>query len=253
MAYRYTRQVSGSTESASTSEAWEANFAGARAFTSWLDFRLSRTHEWKLIRRYLPKGSRIADMGSGTGWWVRFLSLHDYVAIGIDYAAGLINQARTLYPENEWIRSRIQDVPLPDGSLDGIISWGVIEHEEDGPSLALREFHRLLTANGCIIVTVPVNTPQARAAHDVFENGPGRPAFFQYLMSEDELRQHVSAAGFEVLETGSLPNAHINHVAPRLARRLRGLPYRLASFGAWLLFSWMRRYRVMIYAVGRKR
>jgi len=80
----------------------------------------------------------------------------------------------------------------------------------------------------------------------------GRPtAFFQYLMSEDELRREVEAVGFKVIESGSVPQAHINHVAPRLAPRLPGLVHRAANLAAQAL-SWSPRYRVMIYTVARK-
>ncbi|HEU4888554.1 MAG TPA: methyltransferase domain-containing protein, partial [Thermoanaerobaculia bacterium] len=250
MAYLYTKPVPEQSETASTPESWETNFANSKAFTWWTAFRLKATREWKLIQRYIPRGSRVADMGSGPGHWVRLLSLHGYRAVGCDYSAGLIARARALYPDSEWIQTRIQSVPLPDASLDGIISWGVIEHEKAGPGEALREFHRLLAPGGHIIVTVPIDTPAARHAHDVFESGDGHPAFFQYLMSEEELGRHVADAGFEVLETGSLPSAHINHVAPKVAKRLRGIPYRAAMAGTFLLLSWMKRYRVMIYAVG---
>jgi SAM-dependent methyltransferase len=252
MAYRYTKLAKVRANTTSTPEAWEANFASARPFTSWTAFRLSVTREWSLIRRFVPKGSRIADMGSGAGWWVRFLALRGYEAIGCDYAPALIRSSQALYPDSTWIETRIQDVPLPDASLDAIISWGVIEHDEAGPSAALNEFHRVLAPGGHIVVTVPIDTPAARAAHDVFETGEGHESFFQYLMTEDELRKYVADAGFEIRESGSMPAAHINHVAPRLAQRLRGIAYRVALLGSLLLLSWMKRYRVMIYVVARK-
>jgi hypothetical protein len=102
------------------------------------------------------------------------------------------------------------------------------------------------------VVTVPVDTPQARRSGEILHRAEGRQhAFFQYLMTDQELREESRRAGFEVLAGGTLPQAHINHVAPRLARQLPGLAYRAANLAATLALSWLERYRVMRFAVLR--
>lgn len=253
MPYLYTKVTPQTAATASTPQAWTDNFNNTPKMTRLATWRFRFSREWALIQRFVPRGGTIADMGSGPGWWVHFLSRHGYNAVGVDYAPDLIRRATEAYPESTWIEARIQEVPMKSGTLDAIISWGVIEHDHAGPSAALEEFHRLVRPGGHIIVTVPIDSPAARLAHVLFESGEGHRTFFQYLMSEGELREYVQCANFEILESGTLPSAHLNHVSPRLAQRLSGIAYKFASLFAWALFSWMDRYRVMVYVVARRR
>jgi ubiquinone/menaquinone biosynthesis C-methylase UbiE len=213
---------------------------------------LRLTREARLIDRYVPRGRKILDAGCGFGDWVVYLTGMGYEAQGCDYSPELIRRLRQTYPAVTWTQADIRALPFEDGSLDAIVSWGVIEHDEAGPGAALKEFRRVLRPGGIAIVTVPVDTPVARKAERIFFGSDGGDlAFFQYLMSGEELCAEAASAGYEVLDTGSLPQAHLNHVAPRLARRLRGVVYRVANLAALLLLSWSRRYRVMQFAVLR--
>jgi hypothetical protein len=55
-----------------------------------------------------------------------------------------------------------------------------------------------------------------------------------------------------VLESGTLPVAHLALAAPRLMQRLRGPLFRIANLAVHYGLSWMERYRVMHYVVLRK-
>lgn len=251
--YRYERPVPAGATTASTPEAWAKNFESTTKITRLRRWRLARSLEAKLIRRHLPAGTKILDAGCGFGDWVTFLSGFGYRAIGADYSTELIRRLRAAYPDGEWVQTDIRAMPWPDGALDGIISWGVVEHDEAGPGAALREFHRLLRPEGVAIVTVPIDSPEARRAREVLDYEPGSEhAFFQYNLSEEELRFEMTKAGFEVLEIGSLPPAHIAYVAPKVTKRLRGQAFRFLNLAVQLLVSWRERYRLMIYVVARK-
>lgn len=251
--YRYERPVNAGETTASTPEAWARNFAASTRMNWRKRWRLRVTLEARLIRRYIRRGATILDAGCGFGEWVTYLGSIGYHAIGCDYSPELIRRLGETYPAAEWIRSDIRSLPQGNGAVDAIVSWGVIEHDEAGPAAALREFRRVLRSGGIAIVTVPIDSRWARQAAAVRDRVSGREhAFFQYLMSEEELRREGAAAGFEILESGTLPAAHLNHVAPRLSLRLRGIAYRAADFAAYLFLSWMKRYRVMLYVVMQK-
>ncbi|MDP9192142.1 MAG: methyltransferase domain-containing protein [Acidobacteriota bacterium] len=251
--YRYERPVQAGATTASTPEAWAANFASATKLNRLRRWRFAHSLETKLIRRHLPAGSKIIDAGCGFGDWVTFLNGLGYRAVGVDYSDELIQRLREAYPEGEWVQTDIRAMPYPEAAFDGIISWGVVEHDEAGPGAALREFHRLLRPEGVAIVTVPVDSAITRRACEVFEHEPGKEhAFFQYNLSREELRTEMTNAGFEVLEIGSMPVAHIAFVAPKFARRLRGQAFRFLNLAVHVLMSWMKRYHVMIYVVARK-
>jgi hypothetical protein len=88
---------------------------------------------WRAIARNIPRGARVLDAGCGMGTWPVFLAGKGYNPVGLDFSQQMIDLLRKRYPQLEWVQSMIQSIPLPDASVDGIISWGVIEH--DGPRL----------------------------------------------------------------------------------------------------------------------
>jgi SAM-dependent methyltransferase len=239
--YAHQRPVSPGATTASTPETWAALFAASTRLGRRKRLRLSLMREARLIRRYVPRGSTILDAGCGFGEWVVLLRDAGYDAIGVDYSPELIRRLRQTYPDRAWVQADIRSLPYPPGTMDSVISWGVVEHDEAGPGAALREFHRVLRPGGVAIVSVPLDSPAARRAAVVQKGGPaGAHAFYQYLLSSDELRAEMTAAGFEVLELGT-----------RTSMRLGGLALRLANFAVYALLSWMRRYRVMLYVVAR--
>jgi SAM-dependent methyltransferase len=251
--YRDVRPVAESMATASTPENWAKNFAASKPLNAWRRRRYASLAEARLIERYIPRGATIVDAGSGFGEWVAFLNERGYEARGVDYSPELIARVRATYPHLQWYQGDVRQLPFDDSSVDAVISWGVIEHDEAGPAAALRDFHRIIKPGGHAIVTVPINTEVARKSTEIIHRTAGSEhAFFQYLMSEKELAQEGAAVGFEVVSTGSLPSAHLAHFAPRLSLKLPGLLYRVANLAVYWLLSWTPRYRVMIYAVLRK-
>jgi ubiquinone/menaquinone biosynthesis C-methylase UbiE len=199
---------------ASTPDMWADNFRSRLRVQDLLgDVRLRRDPRWREIRRRVPAGSRIVDMGSGLGQWVAFLAGSGYGAAGVDYSAPLIATARERHPELEWIQGPMEKVPLPDASVDAVISWGVIEHDEAGPQRALAEFRRLIRPGGHVFVTVPIDTERMRRA-SVAENG-GAGRFFQYFFAPDELDAELRRAGFET-DAVLVTSRHVAAIAPRL-------------------------------------
>ncbi len=248
--YRDTRPIADNVLTASTPEAWAENFAQSTPMSLRKVLRLAATKEWRLIQRYVPSGSHVLDAGCGFGEWVAYLTSKGYAAEGVDFSPEIVARLRAAYPEQRWMQGDIRGIPAPSGSFDAVISWGVIEHDEAGPGAALREFHRVLRPGGMIVVTVPIDSPAQRKSAEVMYRPHGREqVFFQYFMTDGELRQDVADAGFEVLESGTLPGAVLNLVSPHLAKSVGGWPYRAANFAAYLALSWMERYRVMRYCV----
>lgn len=252
--YKDTRPVQSSTRTASTPEMWAATFASSTRMNPWRTLRFRLTKEWALIRKHVPPSSNILDAGCGFGEWVSFLEQEGYRAAGLDYSKELVDRLRETYPRLTWKEGDIRHIPWRDASFGAVISWGVIEHDEDGPSAALRDFWRVLTLGGVSIVTVPLDSPVQRRASKYLYQRDSRPqAFFQYFMTADDLSAYMQAAGFDVVEEGILPNAVLQLVSPPLALRLTGLAFRIVNFFVSSFMSWLPRYCVMRYAVGVKR
>lgn len=251
--HRDTRPAPESAPTASTPAMWASAFADSTRLKPRQEARFRRSREWNLIQRYVKPGGAILDAGCGFGEWVTFLRRNGYAAHGCDFSSELVQRLRQVYPESAWTCARVDETPFGPETFDGVISWGVIEHDEAGPGAAIREFLRLLKPGGVAIVSVPIDSvPQRRSAEILYRPPHVPQAFFQYFMTEEELAKEVADAGFVVVESGTLPVAVLQIVAPRLSRVLRGIAFRIANRLAVTVFSRFERFRVMRYCVGRK-
>jgi SAM-dependent methyltransferase len=251
--YKELRPVAAAESTASTPEIWAENFAASLSGALERSAKCESTPEWSIVRRVMPPGGRILDAGCGAGEWVLFLNRHGYEAIGVDYSRELVDCLKQLHPGSTWHQADIRALTaIPDGHVDGVISWGVIEHDEAGPAAALREFHRITKPGGTIVVTVPRDSAQQRKCSRLHFPESDSEAFFQCFMTEEELAGHVRAAGFEVTDSNSLRHGSLALFAPAFHKRARGLVFRIANKAARVLLAPFARYRGMNYCVGRK-
>ena len=174
------------------------------------------------------------------GQWVQFLKARGYTAAGLDYSEAMIGLLKNAYPATAWHAGAIQAVPLPSASVDAVISWGVIEHDEAGPEAALREFHRILRPGGKLFVTVPIDSAATRRLSQITEGPPDRDGatFYQYFFTPDELAARVAATGFTV-DRAFPCTRHFMVAAPRLYLRLRGSRHIVEALLALVLRPWL--------------
>lgn len=241
--------------SASTPDVWASTFADSGRLGTYHRLIFGLDHRFRLIRRAVKPGARILDAGCGAGEWVAFLNERGYDAEGLDYSPRLIANARRLYPACRWTLGSLQTLPYEDLTFDAVISWGAIEHDEDGPGTALREFHRVVKPGGTIIVTVPIDTIRQRRAsqsHFPATGSTERRAFFQYFMTLPELTSFVREAGFDIVDSGAQHSTALTLMAPELSARLT-VPWRnRLNKLVRLAFWWHRGAMNMAYCVGRK-
>jgi ubiquinone/menaquinone biosynthesis C-methylase UbiE len=241
----------------STPEAWARNFASSKKPTIFRKIKLRVDKRYQLIRKYFKPGGKILDAGCGFGEWVNYLNARGFDAAGLDYSETLINRVNSAYPAIEWLYGRIENIPAANSTYDGVISWGVIEHNEDGPHAALAEFYRVLKPGGHAIVTVPFEDMLAVNASKLdFEPDEGEQSrvFFQYYMTKKDLAEHMLQSRFEVLEVGLCPPASLGKVLPKVYAGLNKFPkirlLLIHLFGA--IFFWKSEWHFMMYCVGRK-
>lgn len=233
----------------STPESWAGVFGDVSKRPFWRVWRIRHTPEWKLIERYVPRGARVLDAGCGNGAWVEAL-FPRYEAEGCDFSEQMIAQLRKGFPDRRWMQSDIRAMSYEDGRFGAIISWGVIEHDPNGPAAALKEFHRVLAKDGVIVVTVPRDYDMQRRAA-MLDGSDGNGVFYQFCMTPEELASFVREAGFKVLETGILPYANPFIAWPRFMRRLNGIPLRIVLLAFSFLRFFTKRYAAMIYCVAQ--
>jgi ubiquinone/menaquinone biosynthesis C-methylase UbiE len=102
----------------------------------------------------LAKGSKILDVGCGTGHLAAELARRGYDTWGTDLSAGMIDYARTNYNRDRYQVGDIEKIPFPDNTFDGIVCLGVVEYLASDDA-ALTEIHRVLRSGGYAVITTP--------------------------------------------------------------------------------------------------
>jgi SAM-dependent methyltransferase len=169
-----------------------------------------------LILRRLPDGAKVLEAGCGRGQWVIYLSGLGFQVTGLDFASATIAKLRESFPFLGLVEGNITALPFEESSFDAILSWGVVEHFEDGPQRALREAHRVLKSNGALFVTVPFKSLFYRSPLLRLKENPLLRAllrrrdlgaeFFQHEFTRGQFCEYLEESGFGIREL--LPISH---------------------------------------------
>jgi SAM-dependent methyltransferase len=108
-----------------------------------------------LFLRVLGDHQPILEAGSGSGRWVAWFVKQGWSATGIDWSEALCERARHAVPGGVFVAGDMRKMPFGEASFGSIVSLGAIEHDAEGPSVALKEYLRVLRPGGIAIVTVP--------------------------------------------------------------------------------------------------
>jgi arsenite methyltransferase len=156
----------------------------------------------------LREGETVLDLGSGGGIDVLLSARRvgpSGKAFGLDMTDEMLELARRNASEAgaenvEFLKGYMEDVPLPDGSVDVIISNCVINLSTDKPAV-FAEMHRVLRPGGRLgisdVVSADELTPEQRAERGNFVGCiAGALSFAEY-------RAELERSGFEAIEVES--------------------------------------------------
>lgn len=145
-------------------------------------------------------GTRLLDVGCGTGELLARAAARGAAAAGADVAPGMVARARRAAPGAEVRVADAGDLPWPDGAFDVVAAVNVL-HLADDPGAAVAEAARVLAPGGrlaacgwaerdrCELDAVEA----ALAADDGEEPGPEGP-----LRREEPVRALLAGAGLVV-------------------------------------------------------
>lgn len=115
----------------------------------------------------LPTGATVIDIGCGTGAATRFAAERVEATgriIGVDINAGMIAQAKSIPTRGrarvEWHEQSAYQLPVPDQSVDAIISAQVVQFLQDKPR-AFVEMGRALKPGGKVTFSVWCAAPES--------------------------------------------------------------------------------------------
>ena len=166
-----------------------------------------------LANRFQEKPFRLIDIGCGRGFYLPL-----YAALGarvtgveLDAEARAIAELRSRGTDSRIVAARAEELPFDDASFDALVMSEVLEHLE-APAKALTEAHRVLSAGGILLVTVPhANYPFSwDPVNFVLERTIGRPirsgplagiwANHHRLYRPSQLHDEVAGIGFTVTD-----------------------------------------------------
>jgi ubiquinone/menaquinone biosynthesis C-methylase UbiE len=113
------------------------------------------------LSRYLTtlevvKGKVVLDIASGAGYGTHMIAKQAKKVYGIDYSAEAIAYAKQHYGAKniEYKVGDAHEIPLPDDSVDVVVSLETIEHLQK-PAKFVAEVKRILRSGGQFIVSTP--------------------------------------------------------------------------------------------------
>ena len=155
-------------------------------------------HEW-----VLSKLGSVADLtdkivldsGCGSGGLLRVLDqkYENVNFLGLDFNSVALNLTREK-AKVQLIQGSVNQIPLPSGAVDLVLSIDVLYHNEVDEQSALLEFYRCLKAGGRVLVHVPAYR-WLYSYHD-------RQVHTRTRYSASQLRRAMIRAGFEDIITG---------------------------------------------------
>ena len=145
----------------------------------------------------------VCDLGCGPGHVARHLHGLGVEVFGIDLSAGMVEQARRLNPQIEFLQGDMLSLDADDEAWGGIVAFYSIIHvpPEEVPR-ALRELWRVLKAGGVLLLSFHVGEETIHL--DEWWGEEVSVDF--YFFRPGEIEDCLAAAGFEVEEVIQRPS-----------------------------------------------
>ncbi len=157
----------------------------------------------------LKSGSRVLDVGAGTGGIIPYL----LQAIGsggsvqaVDFAGEMVKRGKDKFRGEGRVFfqvAAVESLPFPEKLFDHVVCFGAFPHFEDKPC-ALKEMGRVLKPGGTLLIAHALSSDEIRRHH---ENCG--PVSHDFLPGESEMRTLLETAGFSPRRLVDRPKCYI--------------------------------------------
>jgi ubiquinone/menaquinone biosynthesis C-methylase UbiE len=199
----------------------------------------------------LPSGSRVVDLGCGSGVFTDVLQRRGYRCSGVDLSPKLIEIARAKFRDVEFVEGDVEQLPFADASFDGVLLSGLVHHLPD-PSRCAAEVFRILRPGGTFVAFDPNRMNPFmylyRDRSSPFYSSLGVTANERPVLAR-EVASMFEVAGFRV-GTDYLSNLQYRYIASGRVRWL--LPFYNAVDAVLFAPSFMRWFRPFVLTFGEK-
>jgi SAM-dependent methyltransferase len=134
-------------------------------------------------------GRDVLEAGCGEGYGADLIADVARRVIGLDYDEATVAHVRARYPRVDMRHGNLAELPLPDGSVDVVVNFQVIEHLWDQPQF-VAECLRVLRPSGLLLMSTP-----NRVTFSPGRDTPINP-FHTRELNAGELTELLESAGF---------------------------------------------------------
>lgn len=158
-------------------------------------------------------GAKVLDAGCGPGFVAAAAKLLGASVEGIDFSEGMIQRAKSQFPDIDFTVADVEDLPAQDQTFDAVLSNIVLFHVTE-PELAMSEACRVLKPNGRFVFSQwlgPDRSECYRLLFDVLgkhaDMSRADPAPNAYVLSDEaNVAAMMEHAGFSDIKSEIVEN-----------------------------------------------
>jgi len=158
---------------------------------------------------HLKKGTRVLDVGSGTGGIIPYI-LQNIGAQGsiwaIDFAEEMVKIGKEKFryePRVNFQLAAVESLPFADQFFDHIVCFGAFPHFTD-KKVALTEMGRVLKKGGTLVIAHALSSQEIKDHHK-----GSSPVANDFLPEEEEMRSLFIETGFMVTRLIDQPKFYL--------------------------------------------
>ncbi|GGW92314.1 class I SAM-dependent DNA methyltransferase [Streptomyces lomondensis] len=158
-------------------------------------------------------GGEVADLGCGLGEVTGYLASRGLSVFGLDLSESMLAIARREHPGLRFAQGSMLELDLPDGSLDGVVSWySTIHTPLDRLPDVFAEFGRVLRPGGHLLLAFQAGDEPRR-----YEEAFGHQVALDFRRRRPErVAELLAAAGFALrAQMGREPDETLGEPTPQ--------------------------------------